>query len=105
MIASVNGVDLVLIVTEPSVSGISDLKRILKTSAVFQTKAAVCVNKFDQSVTLTDRIEKYCNAQGVAFTGRIPYDSQASAAVNDGKSLAISTARPPARSGRCIIIL
>ncbi|MBN1778402.1 MAG: ATP-binding protein [Clostridiales bacterium] len=88
VIASMNGVDLVLIVTEPSVSGISDLERILKTAAVFQTKTAVCVNKFDHCTELTDRIETYCQTQGIPFTGRIPYDSQASAAVNGGKSLA-----------------
>jgi len=88
VIASMNGVDLVLIVTEPSVSGISDLERILQTAAVFQTKAAVCVNKYDQSAKFTDQIEAYCKKSGVPFTGRIPYDPKASAAINEGKSLA-----------------
>jgi MinD superfamily P-loop ATPase len=86
VIASMNGVDLVLIVTEPSVSGISDLERILQTAAVFGTKAAVCVNKFDQSPEHTDRIKQFCKEQNIPFTGRIPYDPQVSAAINDGRN-------------------
>jgi MinD superfamily P-loop ATPase len=88
VIASMSGADLVLIVTEPSVSGLSDMERILQTASVFRTKAAVCVNKYDQSPEHADRIERYCAEKNVPFTGRIPYDSQASAAVNAGKSLA-----------------
>jgi len=88
VIASMSGVDLVLIVAEPSVSGISDMERILKTASVFQTKAAVCVNKYDQSFAHTNIIAQYCAAQGIPFTGRIPYDKQASAAINAGRSLA-----------------
>ena len=88
VIASMSGVDLVLIVTEPSVSGISDLERIIKTAAVFQTQAIVCVNKFDQSPEHTDRIAQYCAEHAIPFAGRIPYDPQASAAVNGGRSIA-----------------
>lgn len=88
VIASMNGADLALIVTEPSVSGISDLERILKTAAAFRTKVAVCVNKYDQSAELSDSVEHYCTSHGIPFTGRIPYDSQASAAINGGISLA-----------------
>ena len=88
VIASMSGVDLALIVTEPSVSGISDLERILKTAAVFQTQAAVCVNKADQSPEHTEAIRAYCKQNGVPFLGTIPYDPQASAAVNAGKTLA-----------------
>ena len=45
VIASLSGVDMVLIVAEPSVSGISDMERIIKTAKGFQTKIAVCINK------------------------------------------------------------
>ncbi|HPF87794.1 MAG TPA: 4Fe-4S binding protein [Candidatus Limiplasma sp.] len=88
VIASMSGVDMVLIVTEPSVSGISDMQRILQTAAVFRTKTAVCVNKYDQSPEHTDRIIRFCKQENIPFTGRIPYDSQASAAINAGRSLA-----------------
>ena len=82
------GVDLVLIVAEPSLSGLSDMKRILKTAAILGTRAVVCVNKADVSPGNADAIEQYCKAQGIAFMGRIPYDRQAAVAINAGGSLA-----------------
>ncbi|MGD9762037.1 MAG: 4Fe-4S dicluster-binding protein, partial [Candidatus Izemoplasmatales bacterium] len=47
VIASMSGVDLILLVAEPSKSGISDLKRIIKTANSFKLKIAVCINKYD----------------------------------------------------------
>ena len=88
VIASVSGVDLVLIVAEPSASGISDMKRIFKTTQRFQTKVAVCVNKYDLNVDNTSAIEAFCEENGVPFVGHIPYDSHVSAAINAGHSIA-----------------
>ena len=87
VIASINGVDLVLIVAEPSLSGISDMKRILKTAAILGTRAVVCVNKADVSLGNTEAIEQFCEAHDIPFVGRIPYDHQASVAINAGVSL------------------
>ena len=87
VIASISGVDLVLIVAEPSLSGFSDMKRILKTAAILGTRTAVCVNKADVSPENTETIERFCDAHGIPFVGRIPYDRQASAAINAGVSL------------------
>lgn len=88
VIASVSGMDLVLIVAEPSLSGLSDLKRLIKTSETFQTKIAVCVNKWDTSPENTAAIETFCRESKIPFTGKIPYDKTASAAVNAGRSIA-----------------
>lgn len=88
VIASVSGVDLVLIVAEPSLSGIHDMERILKTTAILRSKAAVCVNKYDICVEKTEDIERYCQENSVSFVGRIPFDKQTATAVNDGHSLA-----------------
>ena len=88
VIASISGVDLVLIVAEPSLSGISDMKRILKTAEIFQTKTVVCVNKFDTCIENTEEIERLCSKEGIPFVGRIPYDKQVSTAINEGHSLA-----------------
>ena len=88
VIASMSGVNLVLIVAEPSLSGRSDLERILKTAEIFRTKTAICVNKYDTSLENTEKIERFCTDLGVPFVGRVPYDRQASAAINEGKSLA-----------------
>ena len=56
VIASISGADMVLIVTEPSLSGISDMERIIKTARIFNAKIAVCVNKFDTNNENTHKI-------------------------------------------------
>lgn len=88
VIASVSGVDLVLIVAEPSVSGLSDLARLLETVAGFHTRAAVCLNKWDTNPEKSAELERFCRERAVPFLGKIPYDRNASAAVNQGMSLA-----------------
>ena len=88
VIASVSGMDLVLLVAEPSLSGISDLKRLVRTTETFQTKLAVCVNKWDVSPYNTKTIQKFCESEKIPFVGKIPYDKKASEAVNAGLSLA-----------------
>jgi len=84
VIASLSGADMVLIVAEPSVSGISDMERIVKTAAAFQTEAAVCVNKYDTNIANTERIKEYCRTNNLPFVGRIPFDPEAVKAINDG---------------------
>ncbi|MGN1140856.1 MAG: 4Fe-4S binding protein [Oliverpabstia sp.] len=88
VIASISGMDLVLVVSEPSLSGISDLKRLFKTAETFQTKMAVCVNKWNVSPENTKAIQDFCAAENIPFTGKIPYDKTASEAINAGCSLA-----------------
>ena len=87
VIASLSGVDMVLIVTEPSISGISDMERIIKTAEKFQTKIAVCINKYDTNLEHTEQIESFCQKSRLAFAGRIPYDSDAVEAINNAKSI------------------
>lgn len=88
VIASVSGMDLVLIVAEPSLSGISDLKRLCKTAKTFRAKSAICVNKWDISPENTKLIKDFCKAENISFVGKIPYDKSVSKAINKGTSLA-----------------
>jgi MinD superfamily P-loop ATPase len=87
VIASLSGVDMVLIVAEPSVSGIKDMERVIKTAENFQVKIAVCVNKYDTNMKNTEDIESFCTAKGIPFVGRIPFDPEAVKAINQGKSI------------------
>ena len=87
VIASLSGVDMVLIVAEPSISGISDMKRIINTAAKFGTKMAICINKFDTSIENTEKIECFCKQHGLAFMGRIPFDTDAVEAINNGQTI------------------
>jgi MinD superfamily P-loop ATPase len=74
VISAISGVDLVLIVTEPTLSGIHDMERILGLAKHFNIQAVVCTNKFDINPGNTRLIEKYCDENGLDVVGRIPYD-------------------------------
>jgi len=87
VIASLSGVNMVLIVAEPSISGISDMERIINTAAKFGTKTAVCVNKCDTNIENTEKIEQFCEKQGLPFVGTIPFDTKAVKAINNGQTI------------------
>lgn len=87
VIASISGVNLALIVAEPSISGINDMKRIIKTANNFKTKLAVCVNKYDTNLEKTEDIELYCKEKGIDFLGKIPFDLEAVKAINNGYTI------------------
>ncbi|MEG6572784.1 ATP-binding protein [[Clostridium] cellulosi] len=87
VIASLSGVDMVLIVAEPSISGISDMERIINTAAKFGVKTAVCINKFDTNMQNTEKIENFCKGQGISLLGRIPFDLDAVKAINNGQTI------------------
>ena len=74
VIASVTGASLVLVVTEPSVSGEQDLERVLSLARHFSIPAAVCVNKWDINPEMTKRIEHKASQAGARIAGRVRYD-------------------------------
>jgi len=74
VIASISGVDWVLLVAEPTLSGFSDLKRIVSTAKAFDLNMALCVNKSDINMKITNEIIDYCKDEGVYYLGLIPYD-------------------------------
>lgn len=87
VIASLSGADMVLIVAEPSLSGISDMERIIKTAERFQIKIGVCVNKYDTNKELAKKIEATCLEWDIPFIGKIPFDTEAVKAINKGQSI------------------
>lgn len=87
VIASLSGVHMVLIVAEPSLSGISDMERIIKTGKQFGVKMAVCVNKYDTHPENTEKIKTFCLDRDLTFVGTIPYDPEAVKAVNRGQTI------------------
>jgi MinD superfamily P-loop ATPase len=74
VIASVTGASLVLAVTEPTLSGLHDLDRILSLAGHFRIPSAVCINKFDINPEMADTIEKYCDDKTIPVIGRVPFD-------------------------------
>lgn len=74
VIASLAGTDLVLVVTEPTLSGIHDLERVASLAAHFNITAVVCINKWDINPQLALRIEKEAKSMGIKIVGKIRYD-------------------------------
>ena len=82
VIASTTAADLALVVTEPSLSGLADLKRVLELCEYFGIWAAVCINKYDINVAVTDQIETHCRDRGIPVVGEIPFDDTVLASIN-----------------------
>jgi MinD superfamily P-loop ATPase len=80
VISSVTGASIVLVVTEPSVSGEHDLDRVIALTRHFSVPTAVCVNKWDINPEMTEAIERMAKGAGARLVGRIRYDRAVTAA-------------------------
>ena len=87
VIASITGTSAVLIVTEPTLSGLHDLERVGGLAAHFKIPTLACVNKFDLNEEISDRIADYCARNHIELVGRIPYDTAVTYAMVAGKSI------------------
>jgi MinD superfamily P-loop ATPase len=87
VIASLSGVDMVLIIAEPTLSGMSDMERILEIAAKFKVKAAVCINKYNINIQNSESIIAYCQKNDIPYVGKIPFDKRAIEAVNSGLTI------------------
>ncbi len=75
VISSLTGANLALLVTEPTLSGMHDLLRVLGVCRHFGVPALVCINKYDLNDDNSRQIERYCLDQGVEVISRIPFDN------------------------------
>jgi MinD superfamily P-loop ATPase len=84
VIASLSGSDLALIVTEPTLSGIHDMERVIGVAEHFRIETAVCINKYDINFAHSCRIEKWCEERSIPVLGKIPFDEVVTKAVSQG---------------------
>jgi len=87
VISSISGVDLVLAVTEPTLSGIHDLERVVGVARHFNIPAMVCINKSDINPEATEKIKDYCQQNQIEIAGEIPYDPVVTRAMIAGKTV------------------
>ena len=85
--SAITGAQLAVIVTEPTMSGIHDLMRILELTRQFRVPALVIVNKFDLNLENTKEIKSYCQKQQVEVVGEIPFDPGVIEALKAGEIL------------------
>ena len=76
VISSVTGADHVVIVTEPTLSGLHDMKRAMKLMQGFRIPVSVVVNNADINSDVTGKIEREAEDAGASVLGRIPYDAE-----------------------------
>lgn len=87
VIASMTGASLVLIVTEPTLSGRHDLERVAGLARHFRIPAVVCINKWDLNPEMSAHIETAARALEAQPVGRVRYDRAVTAAQVAGKSV------------------
>jgi MinD superfamily P-loop ATPase len=76
VISSITGADQVLIVTEPTLSGLHDMRRAMQLARSFRIPIAVVVNKYDINTDVTGQIEELSDKANAAMLGKIPYDPE-----------------------------
>jgi len=84
VISSLSGANMVLLVTEPTLSGIHDLERVLGVCHHFEILPLVCINKYDINEKNSHQIETYCRSQGIAMAIKIPFDNVVTEAIVHG---------------------
>ena len=84
VISSLSGASLALIVTEPTLSGIHDLDRVLGVCRHFCVPVTVCINKYDLNEQNARQIESKCYDQGVEIATKVPFDNIVTESIVNG---------------------
>jgi len=84
VISSLSGADLAVLVTEPTLSGIFDLQRILEVCQHFNVPAIICVNKYGINPENREQILRFCEQKGIEVAAKIPFDSAVTQAIIKG---------------------
>jgi len=87
VIASITANDWVLIITEPTKSGLEDFNRIYELTKHFNIPALACINKYDINEEMTKEIENYCMKNKIPLVGKIPYDEVVIESINNLKPI------------------
>jgi MinD superfamily P-loop ATPase len=83
VVAAIAGVAVVLVVAEPSVSGLRDTRRVVELGQKYGAAVACVINKHDVNPEVTLRIEEFLSGARIALLGRIPFSRAVSKAIAD----------------------
>lgn len=73
VIASLSGSDMAILVTEPTLSGFSDLRRVIEVVKHFKIPAGLVINKYDLNQEISDKIKLYCQKEDIELLTKTPY--------------------------------
>ena len=102
VIASIAGARMALVVTEPTLSGLHDMKRVAQLTRYFKTRTAVCINKSDINPEMADQLEREALALEIPVLCRIPYDPAVTRAQVQGKTVVEIGDSPAAKEIRTL---
>ena len=86
-VAALAEVDVALVVTEPTLSGMHDMERVIELAGHFHLPVAVIVNKFDVNEANTAEIRRFCDGRGIPVLAELPYDEAVTRAIAAGVPL------------------
>ena len=87
VIASVTGTDVVLLVIEPSLTGIHDAERLYKLVRSFNITTFALINKFDINEEITEQAESFLKTNDIPLVGKIPFDTKFVESMVEGKTI------------------
>ncbi len=87
VVSSLSGASLVVLVTEPTVSGIHDLKRVHELVRKFGIKAGCIINKADLNETVRRDLRGFLDRENITLLAEIPYDEAFTAAITGGRTI------------------
>jgi len=87
VISSLSGANFVVLITEPSVAGIHDLKRVYEVVKKFKIKAGCIINKYDVNTEISQEIIDYLSSENIIHISNIPYNENFTKAMVNGKTI------------------
>ncbi len=88
VISSITGADYVILVTEPTPSGLHDLKRVYELVKKFKIKAGLIINKYDLNSGVSAEIKKFADTENISLIAELPYNEDFTKAITAGKTVA-----------------
>lgn len=86
VIAAITGATLLVVVVEPTVSGVHDMLRVGQLAKHFRLPTLVCINKYDVNPEMSDEIAGQLEGAGMKLAGKIPFDKKFTASMVEKKS-------------------
>ena len=87
VIAAIGGATALVMVVEPTVSGLHDMERVVDLAAYFKVPGMVCINKYDLNLAMTEAIEELAVRRRITPVGRIPFDPVFTHSMIQGQTL------------------
>lgn len=87
VVSSLSGANFVVLVTEPSVSGLHDLKRVYQLVKKFKIKAGCIINKFDINKNVTEEIKEFLDKENIVHLVNLPYNEDFTKAMTIGQTI------------------